>query len=209
MSRQLERRLTAIQGAIDRSLVAPAAPGKLERWAMQEGFVSQAWQAWGHFCREVIIASAQGIPTASNQPTGCPHSARPLDELAWIGMRAANNESIVGIKAIKSRKSEPTWGDASKYPKIVQAYGLANEQTILSGLSIAGRISTHMQMIRNASAHADPDNIAGVRSLATFYQVTAIKMPGDAIFWIEPNTGQFLYRFWTTRMIAAAKQAVQ
>jgi len=176
---------------------------------MQDGFVSQAWQAWGHFCRELIFASAQGTPTASNQPTGCPHAARPLEELAWIGMRAANGESINGIRSIRSRKSEPTWGDPSKFQQIVQAYGLANEQSVLSGVLIAGRIASHMQTIRNASAHTDPDTIASVRSLAIFYQATPIRLPADAIFWVEPNTGEFLYRYWTSRMIVAARLAVQ
>jgi len=208
LSRQLERRLNAIQGAIDRSLTAPASPPKLDRWALQDGFISHAWQAWGVFCRELIIQSALGVPTAANLATGSPHAGRPVGELAWIGMRAAKGDAFHNVQTIRGSYQEPTWGDGAKFQQIATAFQLVNEQTILSGVLSAGRIVRHMQIIRNASAHTNSETLAEVRSLAPFYITVPIRMPGDAIFWADPNSGDFIYRFWTSRLIAAARQAV-
>lgn len=208
LSRRLERRLSAIESAIDQSPLLHGRVDRLSKWAYQDGFLSQAWQAWGSFSRELILQSVAGVPTATNQATGCPHSGRPERELAWIAARAAKGESIVNVRPLVAMRQEPTWGDARKIQSIVQAYGLANEQTVLSGILSAGLIVQHIQTIRNAAAHTNIETIAEVRALARFYVAAPITMPGDAILWTDPVSGDFIYRSWTARMIAAARLAV-
>lgn len=208
LARQLERRLRAIEGGIDKAMTSSVWDDRLSRWAMQDGYLSQAWQAWGVFCRELIMGSARGSPTSNNGATGSPHAARPVPELAWIGMKAGKGDPVGVIRPIAAMRNEPTWGDIGKFTQIVQAYNLVNENTVLSGVLSAGRVVRHMQTIRNATAHTNTETIGEVRQLARFYVATPIRMPGDAIFWLDPVSGDFIYRAWTVRMVAAANQAV-
>lgn len=176
---------------------------------MQDGYVSQTWQAWCSFCRELVLSSAVGEPTATNGPTGSPHAGRTTPELAWIGMRAARGDKTLPIQAIKGDWLEPTWGDVTKFQDITSAFQINNEATVLSGVLSAGQTARHLQIIRNASAHTTVGNISKVKALAQFYQAGVIILPADTIFWAEPVTGEFLYKYWTARLIGAAKFAVQ
>lgn len=208
LSRQLERRLLAIEKRIDTALATPTTVNRLDRWALQDGYLSQSWQAWCVFCRELILNSAQGVVTANNQPTGSPHAGRPPSELAWIGMKASRGDPVGVIRPIAAMRHEPTWGDIGKFSQVVQAFNLTNEATVLSGVLSAGGIIRHVQTIRNAAAHMNTETFNEVRALATFYVASPINTPGDAIFWIDPTTRDFVYRTWTARMIAASNQAV-
>ncbi len=123
-------------------------------------------------------------------------------------MRAAREEPLAPVKSIRGMWQEPTWGDPQKFQKVVQAYQLPNEQPILSGVLSAGQVASHMQTIRNAALHTSSENFAKVRALSVFYQANTIMTPGEAIFWSEPRSGDLLYRFWTSRLIAAAYHAV-
>ena len=181
---------------------------RLDRWAMQDGYLSHSWQAWCVFCRDILLSSAQGLATASNQTTGGPHQGRPEAELTWIGMRAAKGEPYAQVRSIRGMWLEPTWGDPLKFQQVAQAYQLPNEQAILTGILSAGQVAGHLQTIRNAAHHTNGENVAKVRALAVFYQASSIKTPGEAIFWGDPGSGDFLYRFWTARLIAAAHLAV-
>lgn len=124
-------------------------------------------------------------------------------------MRASKGASLTPVQAITSKRQEPTWGDVSKFQTVAQAYSLSNESQILSGILSAGVVMRHLQTIRNASAHTNTETIAEVRALSTFYVAKPITLPGEALFWAIPSTGDFLYREWNGRMIAAANLAVQ
>lgn len=207
LARQLERRLLAIEGSIDRALPHASRTDRLNRWALQDGYLSQAWQAWGVFCRGLIIQSAQGALTTSNGATGSPYANLTVPELAWIGMKAAKGDSFPVIRPLSAMRHEPTWGDIKNFAQIVQAYKLVNESSVLKVLS-AGQVVRHMQTIRNATAHTNADTISEVRQLAKFYIPGPIRMPGDAIFWRDPESSDYVYRTWTTRMVGAANEAV-
>lgn len=66
-----------------------------------------------------------------------------------------------------------------------------------------------MQLIRNAAAHTNDETMAEVRAIAVSYVAFPIVLPADAIFWSVPATGDFVYREWTSRLIAASRLAVE
>lgn len=66
---RLAIRLAIVNGGFERLLVARSSGFRIDRFALQEGLVSQLWQAWGIFCRQTIMVSAVGGVTASGQMT--------------------------------------------------------------------------------------------------------------------------------------------
>lgn len=208
LSNKLERQLRSIDAEIDDTLLGSRALGRRERWALQEGFLSQKWQAWCGFCRSTLLQSAVGAITNSGTNTTSIHAARPNEELAWIASRAAAKQSYVNIQPISGSHLEPTWGDVNKIPLIATALAVSNENQIVSGILAAGTQARHLQTIRNASAHVSSKNIDDVRALAVNYRATNIVSPTDAMFWEDATMNDFAYRVWSNRLIAAASIAV-
>lgn len=205
----LERRLRAIDNEIDNSLLGGRPIGRRERWALQEGYVSQKWQSWCGFCRSMLLQSVMGAETMGGTLTTSPYSAHSELELVWISARSAKYQSVTNVQAIAGSHLEPTWGDPSKIGLIATALAMNNEPQLSSGLLSASIEARHLQIVRNATAHINSSNMQSALNLASSYRAGTFEAPSDVIFWEEPISGEFVYRYWSDRMISAANIAAR
>lgn len=204
---KLHQRSRTLESAHLRFLSRRAGLKKNDRFAIQEGLTSELWQAWNGFSRSIVIWSLKGCTTASGATTSSAYSACSIDEIRYLAMKAARNETIGKPRPILGDHTEPTWGDPAKINNILSKLSPSNCNQLLSAFGSSITISD-LQKIRNACAHISADRIADVRSLQVRYDKNNFMHPSDALFWIEPNTGDFAWSAWLSEMNIIAAAAV-
>ena len=180
----------------------------VDRQAMQEGLVSILWQTWSSFAREVIIQSSKGATTTAGISTSSAFQALSLDQILYVGARAAKKQAYNSPSTLKGSHQEPTWGDFNKSGLAIQALQPSNSQQLSSGLGSPTSI-IDLQLCRNASAHVSNDNLAAVRSATARYLPLRNDHPSDMCFWIEPTTEEFLFKVWIGEMRSASALAIR
>lgn len=205
---KLNRRLLVLDSGFDRHLIEPVAIQKMDKHALQEGYVSALWQAWCSFCRALLIHSTKGAMTSSGLPTTSPHSERGEMEIAYLAKRISNGDAINVIKPLVGNHQEHTWGDLSKLNLVASGLGCSNTSSILNGLSACLRIED-LQLCRNASAHISRSTIQRVRASRVRYQNTSFKHPSDMIIWVDPDSSDFLWKSWIDEIKLASEFAIQ
>ncbi|MEQ3679888.1 hypothetical protein [Pseudophaeobacter sp.] len=205
---KLQRRLLVLDRGFDRHLIDPVAVQRVDKYALQEGYVSALWQAWCSFCRELLIHSTQGAITASGVNATSPHSACGEMEIAYVAKRLSNRLSVNAIRPLVGGHQEHTWGDLSKLNLVASGIGCSNASSILSGLSACLRIED-LQLCRNASAHISKSTIQSVRASKVRYQNTSFRHPSDMMSWVDPVSSDFLWKSWMEEIELAADLAIQ
>jgi hypothetical protein len=204
---KLESRLKYLSLALARTQQAKFSARKADAFAAQEGLVSTLWQAWGAFSKSAILGSAAGGITSSGSITTSPFTSLPLGELREVARCYAKGINIVSGRAIRGDYLEPTWGDVTNATKIVNGFGLSNSSAILTGLGVL-TLARDVKTVRNAAAHLSPDRINDIKLMQLRYARTAFKHPTDALFWIEPSSGNVAWMVWIDEMRSAAKLVV-
>lgn len=182
------------QFAANGPAVASASRFSLEDECFLEGVLSRAWQAWCGFCRGCIVESCLGtIDGAGNS-------------VAQI--IAALSEPHVSAAAIKAKpigapppywgsqnavlRKEPTWGDPDAFVRIVQRLAPNNQAQLVAAMSAASTFAKDLQIIRNACAHKNHQTVTEVQNIRSRYTVFAITHPTHSLYWIDPNSRDFL-----------------
>lgn len=205
---KLQSRLNALDNGFDRHVVSPVAVRHVDKFALQEGYVSALWQAWCSFCRELIIHSSRGAITSSGVGTTSPHNALGEMEIAYIAKQLSNNAPITTIRPLAGSHQEHTWGDLSKVNLVASTIGCSNHASILTGLSACVRIQD-LQLCRNACAHISRSTLQGVKAAKVRYLDNSFKHPSDMIFWVDPSNLDFLWKSWIDEIKLASDFAIQ
>lgn len=206
--RKFVQRLHLVDSAFERHLIEPVTKLRTDRYALQEGLISQLWQYWCVFCRDVVMASVQGATTSLGALTSCQLAGRPEMEVAYVAMRLARGKSIGSIRQLSGSHLEPTWGDPNKINLIASGIGCSNEATLLSAFGFADRI-IDLQLCRNACAHLNASNIHLIRGAKVRYIASRFSHPSELMFWEEPSTRDFVWRAWVEEMEIISEAAVQ
>lgn len=201
-------RLQILDSAFDRHIVAPNYNRSLDKFSLQEGYVSALWQSWCRFCRELLIYSAQGAITHGGTPTSSPYSGRSEMEISYVAKQISLRKSVTCIKSLSASYQEHTWGDVNKALMVAAGIGCTNNNDILQGISGCSRIKD-LQVCRNASAHICADTINEVNLAKVRYLDNSFKHPSDMISWIDPATRDFLWKSWVDEMDLASDFAIR
>ena len=180
---------------------------RTDRSAMQEGLVSGLWQSWSAFCRDTVLASALGTTTSQGTAVTSPYIGRTEMEICYVARQLAFNLSVSTIKSLGGRHLEPTWGDLKKLNLIVGGMACTNQAQLLSAFGAALALQD-LQLCRNASAHLNKGSIAEVSAVRVKYQDTKFAHPSDAVFWIDPQTRDYLWKTWVDEIRAVSYLAV-
>jgi hypothetical protein len=181
---------------------------KMDGIIFRDGLISSLWQVWCFFCRDVIVKSTQGAVTARGSVATSHYSLLADAEIAFVARKIIRNEPINSIRPIGGSHLEPTWGDVSKAPVIVQGIGCTNSVNLIAGLS--GTTSLRdLQACRNANAHIGPDTIASVKKIRQRYSDTILRHPSDMALWVDPSVNDFLWMVWSDDMKLASDVAIQ
>jgi hypothetical protein len=158
-----------------------------------EGLLSRIWQSWGSFCRSCVIESCLGTTNSSGALIPGLAGAASAAHVSGAVLIAKKNAFGPFWTAPNSiLRFEPTWGDVDILVKIVTRLVPSNSANLLAGFSSSHASAKAIQLIRNASAHNNPQNMHEVLTLRSSYIVFPIVHPIHALFWTEPKSKDFL-----------------
>jgi hypothetical protein len=158
-----------------------------------EGLLSRAWQAWCGFCRSCVIGSCLGTTSSSGS--------------VIVGLPGAVSEALVSgavVRAIRRPnppywgtpnallRIEPTWGDVDILVKILTRLRPTNAAQLLAAFSSGFSSAKALQLIRNGAAHNNAQNLVAIDALRSSYVVFPVGHPTHALFWIDPQSSDFL-----------------
>lgn len=174
-----------------------------------EGILSNTWQSYCSFVRQLTIYSSLGCKTASGVNHAASITPPQWERASYIAMRASKGASIAPATTNPLLIKEPTWGDSNKISDIINALSPGNSSTLKSHLAGGLTGPKHCQQVRNACAHNNHQTRAEVKALAPFYIASAIMHPTDAMVWKDPHNQLFAFLSWTDDMRSIAKGAVR
>lgn len=175
---------------------ASAASGTLTLTdeCLLEGLLSRTWQAWNSFCRACVMDSCMGSPDA----TGTMIAAHPdalSEELVAGAALDAKRKGVLATywgATVKSLRQEPTWGDTDVLQKILPRLQPTNGAKLVAAFSSVHDRAKAIQLIRNGAAHNHAENMAEILLLQSAYVAFRISHPVQALYWVEPSSGDFL-----------------
>jgi hypothetical protein len=204
-----ELRISRCEEGFKDGLTMTSPHEKERRRHRLEGSLSDAWQAYCSFVRQLLIRSATGCLTA--QGFAHPASVFPANwqRVSYVAMRANQGAEVRPHGLNNLLRKEPTWGDVGHIVAIVTALNPGNSGNLIGNL--AGGLSgpKHCQTVRNACAHSNHQTRAEVESLASSYIASRVKHPTDAMIWRDPSTMQFAFLSWLDDMRTIATGAVK
>ncbi len=157
-----------------------------------EGLLSRAWQAWSLFCRTCVIESCVGTTDGAGVAiVGLP-DAISADHVSGAALRAKHGRMPCWGPPNAILRLEPTWGDVDVLSKIISLLRPANFAKMLAAFSSGSPCAKAIQAIRNGTAHNHVQNLADIDKLRSAYLVFPIGHPTHALFWIEPQSQDFL-----------------
>jgi hypothetical protein len=174
-----------------------------------EGALSDAWQAYCDFVRSVCISSATGCVTSSGTVTGPSINPPTWQRASHIAIRVSAKKAPHPTDVNQMKRLEPTWGDVTKIIDIVNALAPANASTLISYLGGSLYGPPHCQLVRNACAHKNDQNLQGVRALAVLYVARPISAPTDCLLWVDTVSGKPAFISWLEDMRAIAANAIK
>jgi hypothetical protein len=201
------RRMANSEKRFNEILTLKSSSTTADNWARIETLVNHSWQNWGLFCRQLIMTSALGGTTRGG--VVIPACIAPPDwkRVSYIASCAFSRNPVKPIKTNSLMKKEPTWGNVDKLADIINELATANSSVLLPALSIASRSSSHMQVVRNCTAHMCGETFNLVKLIRPYYNVSTLRHPCDAAFWIDPNNGLFAFTSWLEDLRQSADKA--
>lgn len=204
---KLDRRIDLLEAAFLRVSINRNSIGKVDRFAVQTGLISETWQAWNSFCRSVILASLQGTTSACGVAVSSTYSNNTVDEIRFAAMRAAQGNSTNILRPLSGDHLEPTWGDLGKANTIIGALAPSNRSQLQSAFG-SSVLLTDFQKLRNACVHISSDRLDDIRHMQVRYSSNRFLHPSDCIYWVDPKTKDYSWVSWTDEMKLVAKAAV-
>lgn len=201
------RRISNADGAFERHLVDRPLRFRFDCYAFQEGLISNLWQSWNLFCRDIVIASAQGAYTVTGTLTTSPYVGRTEAEVTYVSSKLSKNQTIGDIRPLAGRHLEPTWGDAAKLNLISVGIRASNSPSLASAFGGVTLISD-LQKCRNACAHLNSETVAKIVAARVRYDQTFLNHPSQMIYWVDPSTQDFAWKAWVDEMMLVADFAV-
>ena len=175
----------------------------LEEWRFNyksEVLISDIWQNWCKFSRELYFSSCRGCTTKDNK------KIHPISEnlsrmwLSYLAKQAAYNKNVSpnGQNSFAIRK-EPTWGDLEIFIKIITTVRPENHQTLSASYGCLSKIK-HLQLVRNACAHKNIETLGEIRELTNHYDFERLKFASNLAWGISAQDQCYAIDVWLHEM---------
>lgn len=174
-----------------------------------EGALSDTWQSYCEFVRNVCINSAIGCITSTGAAIAPSINPATWQRASHIAIRGADKKPPHPTDVNQIKRREPTWGDTKKIIDIVNALAPGNASNLISyfGGSLYG--PSHCQLVRNACAHKNDQKLQEVRALSVLYLARPIAVPTDCLFWGDTVSGRPAFISWIDDMRAIATETIK
>lgn len=179
--------------ASGRTSISSATDFVLKDECTLEGLLSRTWQAWCGFCRSCVFESCLGTTSGQGSLITQHIYASSEAHVSGAAIRAKATPKLPTWGGTNSiLKNEPTWGDVDVLNRIIPRLGPANQGQLLAAFSSGSDSAKALQTIRNASAHYNQQTIASVQGIRSQFITFSITHPIQALYWINPNSSDFL-----------------
>ncbi|MES0221461.1 hypothetical protein [Citrobacter freundii] len=193
--KKLTSRVTVLDSAFERNLLI-ASPNKCtDRYALQEGLMSSLWQAWCIYCRTIIFGSITDGITLGGNRVSSGYSHLSDREIVYLARKAST--SNIGTLTVRAAAAhvELTWGDALILNPIISSFHPTNEANLLSAFGSVSML-LDLQKFRNANAHITGFTISEIKKAQVRYSNNGFRHPSDTMFWVDPQTNDYLWKSW-------------
>lgn len=160
-----------------------------------EGLLSRVWQAWCIFCRSCVIESCIGTIDGAGLTIPPLPDATSTEHVSGAAIRANRKTTkppYWGGTPNTLLRVEPTWGDVDVLANVLPRLRPKNFAKLLAAFSSGHSSAKALQRIRNGAAHTNLQSLAEIDALRSRYIVFPIGHPTHALFWIEPNSKDYL-----------------
>ncbi len=172
--------------------LASASDFSLLDECLLEGLLSRVWQAWSSFCRTCVIESCMGTTDAAGAAIAAIPGAASEEHVSSAAIRAKRGIAPLWGSTNAILRLEPTWGDVDVLSRIINRLQPANSGKMLAAFSSGYQCAKALQSVRNGAAHSHSQNLGDILKLRSAYLVFPIGHPTQAMFWIEPQSQDFL-----------------
>lgn len=206
---KLKARTIVLDSAFERNLLITSPNKCTDRYSLQEGLMSSLWQAWCIYCRTILFGSITDGLTINGNRVSSVYSQLSDRELVHFASKASSSVNLANV-AVKSASAhfELTWGDPVKLNPIVNAFNPSNAANLLSALG-AVSLLLDLQKFRNANAHITNFTISEIKSAQVRYSHTNFRHPSDTMFWVDPQTNDYLWKSWIDEIDLISNQLAQ
>lgn len=148
------------------------------------------------YCRTIIFGSLTDGLTVNGNRVSSTYSNLTDRELVFLAQKASQGSNLATITVRSAPPHiEMTWGDAIKLNPVITAFSPSNAAVLLSGLGTVSFL-LDLQKFRNANAHITSFTIGEVKNAQVRYTHTKFRHPSDTMFWIDPQTNDYLWKSW-------------
>jgi hypothetical protein len=171
---EVYRRSVTLVGRVHRRASFVATVSSRSRWedrALSEALISDLWQIWNEFVRQILLASCSGCTTRSgiivaarrgdNSWQRVSYEARQHAQASKFGKRAR----IGRAARAAGRYQDPTWGDLDTLVDVTIGLAPSNAGSLSTAFGATSRGLKDLQTVRNACFHKNEENWATVKSL--------------------------------------------
>jgi len=182
--------------------------GSCESWEINyktEVLISDIWQFWCNFCRELYFSSMRGTSTRSNNSIIGVAANKDWKRIAYEAGHVLNPRRCCTSNGHLNYKKrfEPTWGDIDVIQTIINGVNPNNKNTLLSGFGSFYKLKD-LQNVRNACAHKNIETKGEVLQLSTNYSFSHLKYVTDLAWIRDRTTGAMALEVWLDEMYQIA-----
>lgn len=141
---------------------------------LTEVLISDIWQTWCSFCRELVFSSCRGTRARNGDFIAKRVGNNSWKRLGYEASQVAKNQAIAANGHLNfAIRKELTWGDIHKLLLVINHLSPGNKNHILSTIGSFTNFK-HLQQLRNACAHKNIETISDINSLKTHYHFTKL-----------------------------------
>ena len=132
---------------------------------LSETLISDLWQAWCNFCRELLLLSCRGTKDRNGNVILKLNRDNSRNRILYEVSQNKSNSHITanGHNNFKNHK-DITWGDMSYLINAIQYLSPRNEAKLLSSFG-STTILKELQLVRNCIAHKNKESLDNIRNL--------------------------------------------
>lgn len=186
----------------------------LDDWTfdrLTESLMSDIWQTWCLYCRNVVHASCRGGECLNGAIIV---KRTSVHDNSWkrLGYEARNRKNINSTSVNGHHnflmRYEPTWGDLSVMIDVIQAINPINKNQLLIAFGMGLTSINHLQKARNACAHKNVETISELSSqMVIHYNFSHLKKPSELAWSFLRGSHTFAFHNWLFEMRTIAMHA--
>jgi hypothetical protein len=183
---------------------------KMTPWQIHyliESLLSDIWQSWCMFCRQLILLSCQGTIARNGDVVAKRLGDTSELRLTYEAKQYAAQQPLKpnGQNAFHKRY-EPTWGDLNLLIRMISGLNPNNSANLLVSVGSFSKIK-ELQFLRNACAHKNSETISGVKLMFLVYGTHNVNYLSEYAFC--SSAGARLVEIWLFEMETIAFLATE